>query len=93
LEGTSLMPLFKNPDSNWNKPAFSQMSRGNTTGYSIRTQRYRYTEWRQASKIVAQELYDYDNDPYETTNIAADSVNKELIEKLSKTMSVELNLK
>jgi len=92
LEGTSLMPLMKEPNADWNKPAFSQMSRGNITGYSMRTERYRYTEWREVSKIVARELYDYDKDPYETVNIASEPKNSKLIETLSKKMSTWLTL-
>lgn len=43
-------------------------------GYSIRTDRYRYTAWldRRAptSEPLAEELYDHDADPHETVNIA-----------------------
>ena len=47
------------------------------TGYSFRTDTYRYTVWIDKKKstefitsndIVAQELYDYDKDPLETSN-------------------------
>jgi len=92
LEGTSLISLIKEPNADWNKPAFSQMSRGNITGYSMRTERYRYTEWREAPKIVARELYDHDKDPGENINIAGEPKNNELIETLSKKMSLSLTL-
>ena len=43
-------------------------------GYSIRTDRYRYTAWldRRDANIepLAEELYDHDNDPHETVNVA-----------------------
>ena len=43
-------------------------------GYSIRTERYRYTAWldRRDANIepLAEELYDHDNDPHETVNVA-----------------------
>ena len=43
-------------------------------GRSVRTARYRYTEWRdfKTGKLVASELYDHDTDPLETVNVAAD---------------------
>ena len=53
-EGSSLMPLFEDPDRNdWKDAVFWQYPRGIMTkdniptkmGYSIRTKGYRYTEW------------------------------------------------
>ena len=40
-------------------------------GYSIRTKKVRYTEWRDwiSGKIVATELYDHVRDPAETRNV------------------------
>lgn len=38
-------------------------------GYSLRTARWRYTEWGEAGKNGA-ELYDHDRDPGELTNLA-----------------------
>jgi len=87
LEGQSLLPLMRNDDAKWKKPAFSQMSRGNIVGYSMRTERYRYNQWRKNNKIIAEELYDEKNDPGETVNIAGKSDNKKLIGKLSKKMN------
>lgn len=53
-------------------------------GYSMRTDRYRYTAWldRRApmSEPLAEELYDHDTDPHETVNIA--KANTELANKL-----------
>jgi iduronate 2-sulfatase len=41
-------------------------------GYSIRDERYRYTEWRdwQTGRVVARELYDHESDPGENRNVA-----------------------
>ena len=37
-------------------------------GYSLRTPRWRYTEWDEGNQ--GRELYDHDNDPLEQTNLA-----------------------
>ncbi len=77
LEGFSLKPLLQKPDSPWPHPAITQLQRGaakaggkKIMGYSVRTERYRYTEW-DGGKAGA-ELYDHDNDPNELKNLASD---------------------
>lgn len=76
LEGTSFAPLMDNPDTPWKPAAFSQYPRqipniGAAMGYSMRTDRYRYTEWRaKKGEFVERELYDHQTDPKENVNIA-----------------------
>ena len=70
LHGASLRPLLDNPAAEWTRPAFTQVQRGNFPGHSIRTERYRYTEWDAGEKGV--ELYDHQNDPRELKNLAHD---------------------
>jgi iduronate 2-sulfatase len=41
---------------------------GRFSGYSLRTPRWRYTEWDAGKQ--GRELYDHDNDPRELTNLA-----------------------
>ena len=79
LHGKSLRPLLENPQAAWDRPAISQMRRpANATrkaadgaafvdGYSIRTERYRFTEW--ADGAEGSELYDYKTDPNELKNL------------------------
>src|SRR3954468_19150466 len=50
-------------------------------GYSLRTDRYRYTEWDGGKQGV--ELYDHEKDPQEFTNLAKDPANAEAAKKLS----------
>ncbi len=87
LEGTSFAPVMDNPKRPWKTAAFSQYPRGRIMGYSMRTDRYRYTEWLDREKhAVARELYDHHNDPDENVNIAVRPENKELVAKLSKML-------
>lgn len=78
LEGTSFSPLLKDPKRSWKKAAFSQQPReihgyGDGMGYTLRTSRYRFTEWSvPGTEFRAQELYDYKKDPLETKNLAND---------------------
>lgn len=74
LSGNSLVPLLKNPGLAWDKPAFSQVGRGKIMGYSIRTGRWRYTEWDGGKAGI--ELYDEQNDPGEITNLAVSEKEK-----------------
>lgn len=71
LEGYSLRPLIDDPKAQWDHPAYTQVQRGNDPGHSVRTERWRYTEWAFGEK--GQELYDHDNDPQELHNLAADA--------------------
>ena len=71
LAGASLRPLLKDPMAAWDRPAFTQVSRGGSPGRSVRTPRWRYTEWGVDAKDGA-ELYDEDNDPGEMKNLAGD---------------------
>lgn len=72
LEGSSFAPLLSNPDLPWKRAAFSQFLKGENMGIAMRTDRYRYTEWRDpAGKLVATELYDHTTDPEENENVVA----------------------
>lgn len=75
LQGQSLVPLLQNPDAPWDHLAVTQVTRRNaagpTVGYSVRTERYRYTMWSGGSD--GEELYDYQTDPRELKNLADDS--------------------
>ena len=65
LDGKSLVPLLKNPNAGWDRPAIMTMGRGN---HAVRTRRWRYIRYEDGS----EELYDHDKDPWEWTNLAAD---------------------
>lgn len=75
LPGRSLRPLLDDPTRKGKPIAMTQVYRRTKTrpwqrfkGYTIRTQRWRYTEWDGGKRGI--ELYDHDNDPAEFTNLA-----------------------
>ena len=57
--------------------------------YALRTDRYRYIEWRDhrdpKSKPIFTELYDHKNDPHETRNIAVE--NAQVVSALGKKLA------
>lgn len=89
LEGTSAKPLLDDPDRPWKSAAFSQYPRrqnGDLMGYSMRTDRYRFTMWvakGDYSRVDAIELYDHQTDPQENRNISNDLANTELVKTLT----------
>lgn len=89
LSGRSLKPLLEKPDRKWSEMAFTQVLRpgdGNPlVGRSVRTDRWRYTEWDEGRAGV--ELYDHQNDPNEFTNLANESQYKPVIERLQIQLS------
>ena len=87
VEGASLVPLLDDPSRSWKKAAFSQYPRGKVMGYSMKTARYRYTEWSEPDKApVGVELYDHQVDPGENVNLAHRPEQKDLVARLSKQL-------
>lgn len=89
LQGLSLKPLLNDPNAKWKAGAFSQYFKqkhgtGKVLGTSLRTDRYRYTEWRKNDHTGNLEditLIDFHGNPHE--NVAADPAHKEALKKLS----------
>ncbi|ELU18182.1 hypothetical protein CAPTEDRAFT_143432 [Capitella teleta] len=95
-EGVSLLPLVKNPNHEpWKNRVFwqarSQSYKGILTGYSMRNNEFRYSEWiesthgqpREWPKPHASELYDKIRDPGENYNLANDTSYNDVIATLS----------
>ena len=93
-EGFSFAPLLNDPKKEWKLAAFSQYPRGSKEtgplmGYAVRTEGYRYVEWRKkgTADVVSRELYDHKADPNEDVNIADDSKNRAIIEQHAKILA------
>ena len=98
VEGVSLVPWLYEPGRPGKQAAFSQYPRdrkanrhsgqGDVMGYAVRTDRYRYVEWRdvESDVLVASELYDHANDPNETRSVVADPEYAEAVSQTSQTL-------
>ena len=84
LHGRSLTPLLRSPNADWPHAALTQVQRGTPKatfmGYSVRTERWRYTEWDEGARGV--ELYDETSDPDELRNLAADPKHRDTVAEM-----------
>ncbi|KAK2159194.1 hypothetical protein LSH36_156g00065 [Paralvinella palmiformis] len=103
-EGTSLLPLIEDPEAILKHGAYSQhrLYRNTGMGYSVRTDRFRYTEWVPVEstrnqnrtydyeivwdRCYAAELYDHRTDPEENVNRAHDRKYQGFREELKKRL-------
>lgn len=83
-EGVSFAPIVRDPAAAGEDAAFSQYPRSGYVGYSVRTAKHRYTEWRPAKgggePIV--ELYEYSESFVESENLAGREASREVIAEL-----------
>ena len=70
LDGVSLAPVLADPARTVKDAAFTQVRRGELNGYSVRTERWRYSAWDEGRQ--GELFYDMAADPGETTNLASD---------------------
>lgn len=86
LQGESLVPALKAPKKLHQKVALSQYSRfqDKYMGKALRTERYRFVQWREQSskRVVHQELYDHNHDSREAKNLANDPKHAQLVKGL-----------
>ena len=95
LEGTSFRPLLEDPDRDWKSAIFSRSDRFTrpdrqhlTAGLSVRTARYRYTEWTPTGcgGDLEIELYDLETDPREFDNLGLDPDHAALRDRLAREL-------
>ena len=88
LEGTSLVPLLKDPTLDADDHVYHVFPRGHRLGQAIRNGRYRMVAWKGIDEPTEQtiyELYDYQEDPLETRNLAEEQT--EVLESLKKILA------
>lgn len=95
LEGMSLAPLLDDPGRPGKQAAYTMVGRHRDRslshqkpewfGRSVRTERWRYTEWDGGRK--GRELYDRRADPGETRNLAGDPRYSSAIDEMRKLLA------
>ena len=99
-EGVSLIPLAQGKTVKWKNASFSQFPRymaGNSImGYTIRTDKFRYTEWPAFqhapiykplwNMLRGVELYDHEIDPEENHSVFKDPAYAQIRKQLSEAL-------
>jgi iduronate 2-sulfatase len=104
LQGQSLTKMLGDPSVEGRGWAITQVTRGGAQratqseaqgsagkrffGYSLRTPRWRYTEWDEGRE--GRELYDHDADPRELTNLALDSAHAATMSDLAQQLQAAI---
>ena len=86
LSGKSIRPILDNPDLSGKPAAYTQVTRGDKMGRSVRTGRWRYTEWG-PDGVLGIELYDHDNDQGEYYNLSDDPQHAALCGRLKNVLA------
>jgi len=88
LEGDSLVPLLKDPNAKWDHAAFSVTKIQQTLGKTVRTERWRYTEFNDGKDGAL--LFDEQADPHELKNLANEPQHKATVEQLKALLRKQL---
>lgn len=101
LAGVSLQPVLRDAKQTVRsaaitqhpRPAYYKNGEMEAMGYSLRNERFRYTEWRdpKTQQVLACELYDHDQDDQETINLAETDEYAETRRQLAEQLKRELD--
>ena len=78
-DGVSIVPLLKNPASEWNHAAITTHTRGS---HAVRSQRWRYIRYANGD----EELYDHKTDPNEWHNLADSTEHASIKKKMARLL-------
>jgi choline-sulfatase len=81
LAGVSLRPALSDTSASPREAALTQYE----SGYSLRTNRYRYTEWG-SDGVDGAELYDHQTDPQEMHNLASVAEHAATVQRLARML-------
>ena len=98
LDGVNLGPVLDDPTSHTKSAAYSMVARSDRPeadharhmsylGRSVRTERWRYTEWDHGQR--GAELYDHQSDPHELVNLADQPDLADTRQRLKKLLAAE----
>ena len=84
-QGHSFAPLVDDPSQPWKEVAFSQYHKSRFRGTSLRSARYRYTEWRdrRTGELDSIELYDLVADPGQTVSVHEDGKHAAILQRMA----------
>jgi iduronate 2-sulfatase len=94
IDGASLVPVLRDPAATLRDHAYHCFPRGGRMGRAIRTSRYRLVEWKKPGEggdSADFELYDYQQDPGETRNLAESK--PEIVAKLRAILAIHAEAK
>lgn len=84
LAGKSLRPVLQDTSCEHKEAAFTLVTRGeHRFGQSVRTQRWRYTQWSDGTS----ELYDHNSDPEENHDLAKDPQQQNIVSAMKKRLA------
>jgi arylsulfatase A-like enzyme len=90
LQGKSLRPILVDAKASVKQGALTNFKSKGTMGYAYRTEQHRYVEWvDKKGNVLAKELYDYEKDPGESTNLADSAEHQELLASLASSLREE----
>lgn len=91
LEGHSFARLLGEPTTDWPHSAYTVCRNGPAVGHSVRTERWRYSEFTGGEGGAV--LFDHDHDPHEMKNLAHDPAYREVVEQMQRLLAAVPRIK